>query len=196
MLAPLFLDILEMEVNESSMSNEDNQKQPEKLEQNKRETPMSFTGRVITTGLVGGVLWSALAELAYLFKFSEVNPNMILQPFVIGEWKNGFLGTVISILLIGGISIGAALIYFGCLKQVKGIWGGVVFGAVLWVIVFYLFNPMFPDVQTVPELKRKTVVTTLCIYLLYGLFVGYSISFEYNELNSEKLSRALGESRE
>ncbi|MFN2745376.1 MULTISPECIES: YqhR family membrane protein [Bacillus] len=178
------------------MSNEDNQKQSEELEQNKRESPMSFSGRVITTGFFGGLIWGTIGELAYLFKFSEVNPNMILQPFVIGDWKNGFLGTVISILLIGVISIGAALIYFGCLKQVKGIWGGMAYGVVLWLIVFYLFNPMFPDVRTVPELKRETVVTTLCIYLLYGLFVGYSISFEYNELNEEKLSRALGETRE
>ena len=27
---------------------------------------MTFTGRVIMTGFVGGVLWSALGELAYL----------------------------------------------------------------------------------------------------------------------------------
>ncbi len=74
------------------MGNEDNQKQPEELEQNKRETPMTFIGRVITTGFVGGVLWSALGELAYLFKFSEVNANMILQPFVIGDWKTDFSG--------------------------------------------------------------------------------------------------------
>ncbi|MCF7617842.1 YqhR family membrane protein [Bacillus sonorensis] len=178
------------------MSNEDNEKQPEELEQNKRENPVSFTGRVISTGFIGGILWSVLGELAYLFKFSEVNPNMILQPFMLGGWKNGFLGTVVSILLIGVISIGAALLYYGCLKQAKGMWPGLLYGAVLWLVVFYLFNPMFPDVQTVAELKRKTVVTTFCIYLLYGLFVGYSISFEYNELNSEKLSSALGESRE
>ncbi|MBU8788794.1 MULTISPECIES: YqhR family membrane protein [Bacillus] len=178
------------------MSSEDNEKQPEELEQNKREQPASFIGRVVTTGFIGGILWSALGELAYLFKFSEVTPNMVLQPIAVGEWKNGFLGTVISILLIGVISIGAALLYFGCLKQIKGMWPGILYGAVLWGIVFYLFNPMFPDVQTVSELKRETVITTFCIYLLYGLFVGYSISFEYNELNSEKVSKAIGESKE
>lgn len=90
------------------MSSEDNEKQPEELEQNKREQPASFIGRVVTTGFIGGILWSALGELAYLFKFSEVTPNMVLQPIAVGEWKNGFLGTVISILLIGVISIGAA----------------------------------------------------------------------------------------
>ncbi|MDA1474880.1 YqhR family membrane protein [Bacillus changyiensis] len=177
------------------MSSEDNKKD-EELEQNKREKPIPFSGRVITTGFFAGVFWSALGELTHFLKFSEVSPNMILQLFILGDWKSEFLGTVISILLIGVISIGAALLYYSIFKQVKGMWMGVVYGAILWVIVFYLFNPMFPDVQTVPELKRETVITTFCIYLLYGLFVGYSISFEYNELNEEKLSRVIGESRE
>lgn len=60
----------------------------------------------------------------------------------------------------------------------------------------FCFNPIFPDVRTVTELTSDTIITTICIYLLYGLFVGYSISFEYNELNSEKLARALGMHRE
>lgn len=62
--------------------------------------------------------------------------------------------------------------------------------------VFFVFNPIFQDVRAVTELKSDTIITTICIYLLYGLFVGYSISFEYNELNSEKLARALGTQRE
>lgn len=60
----------------------------------------------------------------------------------------------------------------------------------------FVFNPIFQDVRAVTELKSDTIITTICIYLLYGLFVGYSISFEYNELNSEKLARALGTQRE
>ena len=65
-----------------------------------------------------------------------------------------------------------------------------------WLLVFFVFNPIFPEVRTVTELTSDTIITTICIYLLYGLFVGYSISFEYNELNSEKLARALGMHRE
>lgn len=57
---------------------------------------------------------------------------------------------------------------------------------------FFLFNPIFEDVKSITELKSDTIVTTLCLYILYGLFVGYSISFNYNELTSDKLARALG----
>jgi hypothetical protein len=62
-------------------------------------------------------------------------------------------------------------------------WVGIVFGAALWGLVFFILNPMFPNLQTVFELPRNTIVTTACLYILYGVFVGYSISFDYNELN-------------
>lgn len=108
--------------------------------------------------------------------------------------KHG-LGTVISIILIGVISIGAAFLYFLLLKRLKQC-GRVFYTAWCFGCSCFCFNPIFPDVRTVTELTSDTIITTICIYLLYGLFVGYSISFEYNELNSEKLARALGMHRE
>lgn len=109
--------------------------------------------------------------------------------------KHG-LGTIISIIVIGIISIGGAFLYYLLLKRLKTMWPGMLYGLLLWLLVFFVFNPIFQDVRAVTELKSDTIITTICIYLLYGLFVGYSISFEYNELNSEKLARALGTQRE
>lgn len=168
----------------------------EEAEQNQQDLPVSITGRIIGTGFTGGILWSLVGYLFYLFHFSEISPNMLLQPFVLGEWKKQALGTWISIILIGMISIGAAFLYFVCFKRFKTMWPGLIYGALLWLLVFFVFNPIFPDVRGVTELKSDTVVTTFCLYLLYGMFVGYSISFEYNELNSDKLARALGSPRE
>lgn len=62
MLPRLFLDILEMEVIWTVWVMKTIKNSRKSLEQNKRETPMTFTGRVIMTGFVGGVLWSALGE--------------------------------------------------------------------------------------------------------------------------------------
>ncbi|MER2457733.1 YqhR family membrane protein [Bacillus subtilis] len=177
------------------MTSEKDTEQNEELNE-KQKPPVSMAGRVAATGFCGGVLWSFVAYIAYLFHFSEISPNMILQPFVLGEWKKHGLGTVISIILIGVISIGAAFLYFLLMKRLKTMWPGILYGLVLWLLVFFVFNPIFPEVRTVTELTSDTIITTICIYLLYGLFVGYSISFEYNELNSEKLARALGMHRE
>jgi hypothetical protein len=155
-----------------------------KLEQNKREKPVSQLGKVILTGFIGGIFWSFLAYLSSLLNFTEVSPNLILQPIALGDWKNGTLGEIISIVLIGLLSIGVALAYYAILKRFKSMWIGFLYGIALWGLVFFILNPIFPNLQTVFELSRATIVTTVCLYILYGVFVGYSISFDYNELNT------------
>ncbi|WP_226526509.1 YqhR family membrane protein [Metabacillus niabensis] len=154
------------------------------LEQNKKEEPMSVMGKSIVTGFIGGVFWSALAYLAYILNFTEVSPNLILQPFALGNWKDGVVGNLISIIIIGLISIGAALVYYAILRRFDGVWLGLAYGVALWALVFFVLNPIFPNVETVLELSRGTIVTTICLYILYGLFIGYSISFDYKEFNT------------
>jgi hypothetical protein len=157
------------------------------LEQNQREKPMSFIGMSIITGLFGGIFWSALAYLAYIFNFTEIRPNVILEPWALGEWKEQWLGTVISIIAIGLFSIGAALIYFATMRKLNSIWAGAAFGVVLFLLVFYVLNPLFPGIKPFWDLSKDTLITSLCIYILYGVFVGYSISYEENEnRNKEK----------
>ncbi|MFS0655352.1 YqhR family membrane protein [Bacillus sp. 179-C3.3 HS] len=174
----------------------DEKKNQNQEEKNQSVHTASMLARAAATGFVGGVFWGFIGFLTYIFHFSEVSPNMLLQPFVLGDWKKGGLGTFISIVLLGILSIGVAFIYYALLKRIKGIWMALIYGGLLWVLVFYVFNPIFPDVKQVHDLHQNTIVTTFCLYVLYGLFVGYSISFEYNELTSQKLARALGKKAE
>lgn len=152
-----------------------------KLEQNQKEKPMSFLTMVVLTGLIGGILWSSFGYLAYVFHFTEVRPNVVLEPWALGEWKKGWLGTVISILFIGGISIIAALIYYASLRKIKSILAGMGFGIVIFLLVFFVLNPIFPGIEPIGELKRNTIITSICLYVLYGVFIGYSISYEFQE---------------
>ncbi|MCA1030702.1 hypothetical protein LCL95_06540 [Bacillus timonensis] len=161
------------------------QKQDQKLEQNKKEQPMSFLAKVIVTGLFGGIFWSLLAYFSYIFSFTEISPNLVLQPWAVGDWKDGTLGQFIGISIIGLLSIGVALIYYAFLKKFQSIWAGIFFGVALWAIVFYVLNPIFPDLKSVAELERNTIITTICFYVLYGVFIGYSISFEASEMNQQ-----------
>ncbi|WP_257348042.1 YqhR family membrane protein [Pseudalkalibacillus decolorationis] len=155
--------------------------QSAQLEQNKREEPVSFTGRVLTVGFVGGVFWSLIGYLAYVLNFTEIRPSFVLEPWAIGEWKEQALGDWIGIVVIGILSMGVALVYKILFAKFKHMAAGVVFGIILWIIVFYLLRPMFPGLKPIHELGVNTLSTTICLYVLYGLFVGFSISFEYNE---------------
>src|SRR5690606_33186290 len=116
--------------------------------------------------------------LAYVFNFTEIRPNVILEPWTIGAWKEGWLGTTISILLIGVISIVAALIYYAALRKFPNILVGAGYGIVLFLLVFFVLNPIFPGISPFHELERNTIITSVCFYILFGVFVGYSISYE------------------
>ncbi|MED4453529.1 YqhR family membrane protein [Metabacillus fastidiosus] len=167
------------------MSDEKEKKQ-ENHKETKNEQKASLVGKVAVIGFAGGVFWGLLAYLAYILNLTEISPNLILQPFILGQWKNGTMGNIIGIIVLGILSIGAAFVYYVLLKRFKSMYIGILFGLLLFGLVFFVLNPIFPNLKSVAELQRSTIVTTVCIYILYGLFVGYSISFEYNELNIER----------
>jgi hypothetical protein len=150
---------------------------------------MSFSAMVFWTGLFGGVFWSSLGWLAYYFNFTEIRPNVILEPWALGYWKNEWLGTIISIIIMGIFSVGAAFIYYLVLKRFNGIWVGLGYGIVLFLLVFLVLNPLFPGIKPFFNLGRDTVITSICLYIVYGIFIGYSINYEY-QLNFHKNKEA------
>jgi hypothetical protein len=160
---------------------ETEQKQNEQLEQNKSEKQVSFTGRVLTIGFAGGLFWSLIGYAMYMLNFTKLRPSLVLSPWMVGEWKDKALGDWIGILVIGLLSLLVAMVYKVLLAKFKHMITGVLYGIALWGIVFYLLRPMFPELQPIHDLGMNTLVTTLCLYVLYGLFIGFSISFEYEE---------------
>jgi hypothetical protein len=153
----------------------------ENLEQNKRQEPMSFNATVTSIGFFGGLIWSFVGYLAFFFNFIRVGPALVLMPWALGDWKNGYIGQLIGIAVIGVLSIGVAFLYRFILARFNSIWPGVAFGFGLWLLVFFLLNPIFPGLKPLFKLDLNTIVTSLCIYILYGVFIGYSISYEYSE---------------
>ncbi|WP_138415839.1 YqhR family membrane protein [Aquibacillus sediminis] len=153
------------------------------LEQNQHVKPISFLGKALLTGFIGGVLWSCIGGIAAYFNFTSVSPaSFILRSWLQTEWSDGILGQVISILAIGLLSILIALFYYGVMRKVEGIWPSALFGVALWFIVYYLLQPMFPNVPQMTDLDSNTVITTICLFILYGVFIGYSIAYEYKDL--------------
>ncbi|WP_071395724.1 YqhR family membrane protein [Bacillus tuaregi] len=151
-----------------------------------KEKPMSFMTLVVLTGLIGGIIFACLGYLAYIFSFTEIPPRVILEPWALGDWKKGWLGTVIAIILIGVLSIVAALLYYATLRKFNNIWVGIAYGIVLFLLVFFVLNPIFPGIRPINKIDLNTIITSICLYSLFGLFVGYTISYEENEIRSSK----------
>ncbi|MTH52369.1 hypothetical protein GKZ89_03045 [Bacillus mangrovi] len=151
--------------------------------------PASILGRVALCGFAGGLFWSAMGFIAFYFKLTEISPNMILQPVSAGGWKDGMWGSAASLLIISFLSIGAAFVYYALLKKFHSIWAGILYGIGLWAAVFFLAVPLFPVLKSAAELSSDTTVTVLCLYILYGTFIGYSISYDYQEIMKEVKSK-------
>jgi hypothetical protein len=154
----------------------------EKLEQNKREEPMSPLAKTAITGLFGGVFWSSLGYLTYIFNFTKIPPNAVLDPWAIGDWKEGTIGQFMAIFILGLFSILVAYGYHITLRRFEKIWVSIIFGLLLWGLVFFILNPIFPSIEPIKELDVNTIITSICLFTLYGTFIGYSISYEFSEL--------------
>lgn len=138
-------------------------------------------GRAAIIGLFGGLIWSPAALVCQLLNFSSVGPSLLFSPFPIGSWKNQIGGQFLAVALLSLISIPLALIYQLALSRIKSMWVGIGFGILLWGVVFIVLRRWIPDLPPIGRIGWNTLTTTLCLFILYGLFVGYSIAFEIEE---------------
>lgn len=155
-----------------------------KIQQDNRKRPVSFTVKCVVIGFWGGLIMSAIGYFAYLLNFTTFGPALVLAPLALGSWKTETTGQIVGIFVVALLSILTALVYKFALARWYTMWVGVVYGAVIWFIVFYVLNSIFPSLEPFDEFNTNTLVTTMCLYILYGLFIGYSICFDYHQLNT------------
>ncbi|MGM9927354.1 MAG: YqhR family membrane protein [Bacillus sp. (in: firmicutes)] len=161
-----------------------------KLDQNKQEQSISQGANVALTGFIGGVFWSALGELAYYFSFTDVGPRSLLSGWLSNRWKEGAVGFFIAVLLCGLLSIIVSYVYYWTLRKTSSLLICIVFGVCLWLLVHLVFSSFLPSMLSIGEMNANTIVTTICLYILYGVFIGISISFDESErkrLREQKL---------
>ncbi|MFD2925941.1 YqhR family membrane protein [Halobacillus naozhouensis] len=167
---------------------EGNSKEPkqnqEHIEQSTQEPPQSVLSKTLVIGFVAGILWGGLGGVSYYFNFSQVSAaTFIFRSFWQTDWTSTFLAEVLAIGIVAVLSIFMALAYYVVLKRKDGIWPGLIFGVVLFGVLFYLMNPIFQAVPEFTQLTIDSIVTAVCLFVLYGVFIGYSISYEYHEYN-------------
>lgn len=162
-------------------------------DQSKQEKPFSQKANVALIGFIGGLFWSAVGMLAYYFSFTEIGPKVILSGWASNRWEDGVLGFAVTLVLCGLISILAAFVYYALLRKVSKLLICMLFGVGLWAIVHIALIPFFPSFMTVRDMNVDTLVTTLCLYILYGVFIGISISFDESERKRMKEQEEISE---
>ncbi|WP_084688879.1 YqhR family membrane protein [Sporolactobacillus inulinus] len=138
-------------------------------------------GRTAVTGLFGGLFWGLIGFLCYLLNFSKVGPSLIFAMFPYWTGRNSVYGQLLAVAAMSLLSVLIAELYLFTFSRIKSMWFSVSFGILLWFIVFFLFQPFLQGLPEPARLGWNTTTTTLCLFALYGLFVGYSISFDFEE---------------
>lgn len=145
----------------------------------KKTNPWTFS---LSIGLSAGLIWGGFKVLFYYFEFTKVVPGFMVEPY----FRHRYLTSVYGIFFGWGVfiffSIIAAFIYTALLRKAKGPWPGVLYGAGWWFIWFILIGPISGMVKRVDKLDVNTLTSELCLFILWGLFIGYTVSEEFNEL--------------
>lgn len=134
----------------------------------------------IIVGFFGGLLLATLQLIFHYFNISKVSYEKILALIYIdGAWIAKWYGILLFIFIIGVLSILIALVYYILCRRVKGWLIGALFGLILWGFFGSLLPSLLYDIKWASFYKSNTNVMQICLFLLYGIFIGYSIS--YNE---------------
>jgi len=154
----------------------------------KEESIQVLKWRVAVTGFFAGLIWSAVwAFLAY-FNFTKISPSsFVLQTWTQAEWMTSWYGELLSIFIISLLSIIIAYIYYLFFRNLTGMMPGLIYGVAIWLILFLVFSNLFAHIPFLNELDLNTLVTTLCIMIIYGVFIGYTISYDF--LDQENTSK-------
>ncbi|MHA7962777.1 YqhR family membrane protein [Paenibacillus sp. CAU 1782] len=139
--------------------------------------PVWFSLKIgLFAGLFGGVLRWALYEM----KFTAVMPGFLLEPF----FRHNYLHTIWGIVTGLGsyilFSAVAALLYQAVLGRLRGPWPGLIYGAV-WGLIAAVIGPLLGMMEKINVIGWSSLITEFCVFLLWGLFIGYSIAFEFTD---------------
>ncbi|WP_313897308.1 YqhR family membrane protein [Bacillus cereus group sp. BfR-BA-01380] len=146
----------------------------------------SVMKKIVQIGVFGGLFWGSVWYFLHIFSFTVAGPNYFLLPFALGNWKEGVWGNIAGIICMGIFSILVAFVYKAIFSKFEGLMPGIIYGLVWWGLLFFVIAPVAPVIKSMVEMPKETIVTTACIFILYGVFIAYSVSFEVNNNTSTR----------
>ncbi|WP_151734330.1 YqhR family membrane protein [Paenibacillus tengchongensis] len=131
-------------------------------------------------GFFAGAIWGLIRWLLYWLRFTKVPPGFLGEPFFRHDFLVTAPGHLAGYLLFIAFSMIAAMIYVLLFRKLRGPWPGMLYGILWWSALFlggartFLMMPPF-------RLPWNTVTTEFCIFLLWGMFIGYTAAIEFTD---------------
>ncbi|MFB7815611.1 YqhR family membrane protein [Paenibacillus chitinolyticus] len=137
-------------------------------------------------GFFAGIIWGAVKIIEYIFKFTRVIPAFLAEPFYRHDFLLTWQGTLVGWLFFIVFSIQASFIYMFLFGKVRGPWMGVGYGIAWWCLLYLVIGPWTGMMGSMYFSDWNTILTDFCLFLVWGLFIGYSTAFEFTEEHSRK----------
>jgi hypothetical protein len=141
---------------------------------NKKNFSTTVFTQVTTTGLAAGLIWIGFAWIASCFHFVQVKPQINSVDWFFRYWIN----ITLEIVIFTCASIGFAWVYYFLFRK----WSSIIISAAFGLIAFYLFGLMafrkFFYFTFFLHTDKNTLITYICLFILYGVFIGVTLSYE------------------
>ncbi|TCZ77437.1 hypothetical protein E0485_10605 [Paenibacillus albiflavus] len=130
-------------------------------------------------GIFCGFIWGIVKIVQYYFKFTSIVIGFLVEPFYkhmyLTQWQGLLIGWGAFILF----SIIASLIYVALFQHIKGTWLGMLYGGAWWCLLYLIIGPKVDMLEWISHYSWDTIITDFCLFVLWGLFIGYTIAVEF-----------------
>ncbi|WP_028610422.1 YqhR family membrane protein [Paenibacillus harenae] len=144
----------------------------------------------VKIGFFAGLIWGTVRWIFYTMKFTTVIPGFAADPFFRKAFLKTYWGIAFGIGAFVLISIIAALLYAALFRRLRGPWPGIAYGLAWWALIFIAAGPPLGMTERVTILGWNTLYSEICVFLLWGVFIGYSIAFEFTDEASREPMKA------
>lgn len=150
-------------------------------ENQKRSTLTNPVLYSIQIGFFAGLIWGGFRWIFFVFQLTTVLPGYMAEPF----YKHSFLLSNYGHLVGWGyftlFSILATMLYTFALRKLKGPWPGIIYGVAWWAIIYGGIGPALFMIKPLTKMGWPSLTTEFCVFILWGLFIGYSVAMEYTD---------------
>jgi hypothetical protein len=141
-------------------------------------------------GLWAGLIWGAVRFIQFYFQFTKVPVYFLIKPWGTKTFLKSYYGSLTGWLAFIVLSMVAAFIYTAFFRKVKGPWLGLAYGVAWWALLFVWIGPWTGMTSGLGRLEWTSIITDFCLFLIWGLFIGFSISFEFTDERQREPSTA------
>src|SRR5699024_12284596 len=103
----------------------------------------------------------------------------------VGKCMEKCYAFIIFLLLFSLLSAFIAHIYYFLFKKQECWVVGSLYGIAVWSTLYVLVPVLINGYNPFDNLESESHVSMFCLLVLYGVFTGYSISFEYANIKEE-----------